>query len=144
MISHPNRPCGSARARILLAEDDFEFRGLLATALREDSYEVVEACDGQALLDELAGALSADDGTHGFDLVVSDIRMPGYSALDVLTGARSVLLNTPVILITAFGDRATHERARFLGARAVFDKPFEIDDFRKAVFDTLSGPRPEH
>jgi CheY-like chemotaxis protein len=123
--------------RVLLAEDDPDMRELLASALRQDGLDVVEARDGAALLDRLAEALSADGDLDGYDVIVSDIRMPGYSALDILAGVRRALRHTPVILITAFGDRVTHERAMRLGAIAVFDKPFDIDDLRMAVFHEL-------
>ena len=140
----PYRDRQLGRIRILLAEDDPEFRALLAATLREDGFEVVEARDGHALLDYLADAVSSEGDIDQFDLVVSDIRMPGYSALDILAGAHRALRHTPVILITAFGDRATHERARNLGARAVFDKPFELDDFRTAVSLSVSNGRSHH
>jgi two-component system, response regulator, stage 0 sporulation protein F len=123
--------------RVLLAEDDTEMRALLAAALRQDGLEVVEARDGSALLDRLAEALAADGDLDGYDLIVSDIRMPGHSALDILAGVRRAFRHTPVILITAFGDRVTHERAKRLGASAVFDKPFDIDDLRAAVYQQL-------
>jgi DNA-binding response OmpR family regulator len=115
--------------RVLLAEDNPEFRAMLAEALREEGLEVAEAEDGHALLDMLAEALSSSGDLCGVDLVVSDIRMPGYSALDVLTGARRALSHTPVILMTAFGDPATHDTARHLGAAVVLDKPFSVDEF---------------
>jgi two-component system response regulator (stage 0 sporulation protein F) len=123
--------------RVLLAEDDPEMRELLASTLRQDGLEVIEVRDGSALLDRLAEALAADGDLDGYDVIVSDIRMPGYSALDILAGVRRALRHTPVILITAFGDRVTHERAMRLGASAVFDKPFDIDDLRMAVYHEL-------
>jgi DNA-binding response OmpR family regulator len=127
----------STRARVLLAEDDAEFRALLAGALRADGLHVVEVEDGRALLDELTRSLSSRGELMGFDLVVTDIRMPGYSALDVLTGARKALVRTPVIVMTAFGDRSTHEKARQLGTTAFFDKPFSIDEFRTVARKTV-------
>jgi len=48
------------------------------------------------------------------------------------------LVDTPVILITAFGDQTTHLRALRLGASRVFDKPFDCDDLRAAVHETLN------
>ena len=140
----PYRDPRARPVRILLAEDDPELRALLAETLREDGFEVVEARDGHALLDHLADAMSSEGDIDQFDLVVSDIRMPGYSALDVLAGAHWALRHTPVILITAFGDRATHERAKHLGAKAVFDKPFELDDFRTAVLLSVTNGRTHH
>lgn len=122
-------------ARVLLAEDDFELRELLACVLRADGHEVVEACDGNelwALLGE-----SAADARAPFSLVVSDVRMPGMTAFDVLSQLQCALSETPVILITAFGDQTTHLRAQRLGASRVLDKPFDFDDLREAVLDTL-------
>ncbi len=126
----------SPKARLLLAEDDFELRELLACVLRADGHEVVEARNGN----ELWSLLHADDpsGEEPFALVVSDVRMPGLTAFDVLSRLQRSLSNTPVILITAFGDQTTHLRALRLGASRVFDKPFDCDDLRVAVHETLS------
>ena len=131
----PTHQFRTAPARILLAEDDGDLRELLATAFREDGFDVIEAPDGRALLDCLAEALSLDGNLDAFDVIVSDIRMPVYTALDIMDGVRTVLHNSRVILTTAFGDRSTHERAKQLGAAAVFDKPFDIDELRLAVYD---------
>lgn len=124
-------------ARLLLAEDDVELRSLIASSLREDGFEVVEVADGNALVDRLADAMAADGSLDGFDVVVSDIRMPGFSALEVMTGMRRMLFRTPVVLITAFGDAKTHERALRLGAARVFDKPFDVDELRAAVTELV-------
>ncbi len=123
-------------ARLLLAEDDFELRELLACVLRADGHEVVEACDGN----ELWALLSRENGAESprpFSLVVSDVRMPGLTAFQVLTRLQRALADTPVILITAFGDHTTHLRAQRLGASRVLGKPFDCDELRDAVQDTL-------
>ncbi|MES1172784.1 MAG: response regulator [Myxococcales bacterium] len=122
-------------ARLLLAEDDFELRELLACVLRADGHEVVEARDGNELW-ELLSAQSSGDST-GYSLVVSDVRMPGLTAFDVLSKLQRTVAETPVILITAFGDQTTHLRALRLGASRVFDKPFDCDELRDAVHETL-------
>jgi DNA-binding response OmpR family regulator len=124
-------------ARVLLAEDDGELRSLIAHALRGDGFDVVEVEDGKALVDSLADALAADGALDGYDLVVSDVRMPGFTAIDVLSAMRPFLTRTPVVLITAFGDPRTHERARLLGAAAVIDKPFDVDDLRIRLRELL-------
>jgi DNA-binding NtrC family response regulator len=64
----------------------------------------------------------------GIDLVISDIRMPGASGLDVLATLHSANQPVPVVLMTAFGDRQTHEQALKMGAAALIDKPFELDE----------------
>ena len=63
--------------------------------------------------------------------------MPGLGGLDVLAILRCADWNTPVILITAFGDEATHAEGRDLGALAVFDKPFGVDLLRSAVREAM-------
>jgi len=126
-------------ARILLAEDDVEMRRLLAATLRRDGYEVIEAADGIELR-RLVELHLLDNREHpAVDLVITDIRMPGQSGLRVLAGLRSEDWATPVLLITAFGDEATHAEAKRMGAAAVFDKPFDLDDLRTAVLN-LVGP----
>lgn len=122
-------------ARLLLAEDDFELRELLACVLRADGHEVVEARDGNELWQLLSGQSSGE--VRPFALVVSDVRMPGLTAFDVLSRLQRAVAETPVILITAFGDQTTHLRALRLGASRVFDKPFDCDELREAVHETL-------
>jgi CheY-like chemotaxis protein len=71
-------PSGAFVGRVLLAEDDREFRRLVANTLRNDGYEVIEASDGVALLEHYASALLSDaDLNDVFDLIVTDVRMPG-------------------------------------------------------------------
>jgi DNA-binding response OmpR family regulator len=126
---------------LLLAEDDDGLRPLLAERFRAEGFEVVEAEDGSAVVEYLAESIVQNIRHPGFDLIVSDIRLPGLNALDVLRGARGALEATPVILITAFGDRRTHDRALLLGASAVFDKPLDVDDLIAAAYRLLTVPR---
>jgi DNA-binding response OmpR family regulator len=60
------------------------------------------------------------------DLIISDLMMPGYTGIEILSAIRQADFDTPVILITAYGDRAAHERAFELGA-AMIDKPFGVN-----------------
>lgn len=54
--------------------------------------------------------------------------MPGLTGLEILEDLRDFKGFRPMILITAFGDESTHRKAKKLGAAAMLDKPFEIDD----------------
>ena len=127
--------------RLLLAEDDDGLRPLLAERFRAEGFEVIEAEDGAAVVEYLAESIVQNSRHPGFDLIVSDIRLPGLNALDVLRGARGALEATPVILITAFGDQRTRDRALLLGASAVFDKPLDVDDLIDAAYRLLTVPR---
>jgi CheY-like chemotaxis protein len=112
--------------RILVAEDDRAMRKLIARALRNDGHRVTEAASGRDALLRLGNAIH-EGGVRFYDLVISDLRMPGPSGLDLLAGLRASDWSVPVILITAFGDAETHRQARRLGAVSVLDKPFNLE-----------------
>jgi two-component system, response regulator, stage 0 sporulation protein F len=123
--------------RVLLAEDDDDLRDLVATALRRDGYDVITAHDGTELLDQLASVRLAAEQSAPIDLIISDVKMPGWTGLQVLEGIRATDWATPVILITGFGDHHIRREADRLGVAAFFDKPFDIDDLRTAVLNML-------
>ena len=132
----PSPPSGGSVAddppRILLAEDDVEMRRLVADALRGDGYVVLEVQDGGRLLVTLAHEYVGRGGQRLVDLVVTDVRMPVCSGLQILEQMRAARWPVPVILMTAFGDAETLRRAHSLDA-LLFVKPFEVDDLRIAV-----------
>lgn len=126
------------RWRVAVAEDDDAFRRLVTNALRLDGFEVVEAKNGIELVERLRNPGRPGGSKAGFDLVVSDIRMPHVNGLDVLAMLRSEDWAIPMILMTGFGDSEVHEDALRLGADAVFDKPFDLVDLRTMALH-LSG-----
>jgi DNA-binding response OmpR family regulator len=134
----------SAARRILVAEDDREMGELLVAALHLDGYEVVQARTGAQLLESIGTHLLNAVDSAPVDLIISDIRLPGMSGLEVLAALRQTDWSTPVILISAFADPETHAEAHRLGAKLVFNKPFEMDDLRMAVewlTDRAPAPR---
>lgn len=106
-------------ARVLLAEDDADLRALLAAELRRGGLEVIECVNGLELVETL------DRGETDYDALVTDIRMPGVTGMEILEGLNVFGKRCPVVLITAFGDEETHARARRMGAAVVLDKPFD-------------------
>lgn len=102
-------------------------RRLVVETIRRDGYEVAEVDDGGKLL----GAASS------VDLIISDVRMPAFTGLQILAALREVGNAVPVILMTAFGDDETRRRAESMGA-ILFDKPFVLSDLRVAVTNILS------
>ena len=125
---------------VLLAEDDPEMRRMLSARLRRWGLSVIEAEDGThlaALIDSLVVRRSAT-APFTIDLVISDVRMPGASGLEILSLLRAHDPMIPVILMTAFGGADLHAEAERLGADAVFDKPFDIDDLCTAVVNLVS------
>jgi DNA-binding response OmpR family regulator len=124
--------------RILLAEDDDELRGALARALRLSGYAVTECRHGLDLLEQLS-CLDTPAEPEDFDLIVSDVRMPGVTGLSVLEGLAELDQAPPVILITAFGDEETHAAAKRSGAIAMIDKPFELEDLLDRVYEAVAA-----
>jgi two-component system, response regulator, stage 0 sporulation protein F len=124
-------------ARVLIAEDDDAMRDMLVTSLRKDGYEVVEASSGAAALEEIAMLLFRGEAMP-VDVIVSDERMPGLLGLEVLAGLREARWRTPFILITGFGDPQTHQRAEQLGASAVLDKPFDLEELKLEIQKVLT------
>jgi len=114
--------------RVLLAEDDLELRSLIAMVLRRNGFQVEMATDGSEALERLASTVLGRTSGRSPDLLITDYRMPKFDGLDVIEALRLVGVRTPIILITAFGDAATHARAEALGVTAVLDKPFDLQD----------------
>ncbi len=124
------RALGQAyRPRVLLAEDDEDFRHLLTTTLEEDGYSVTGVMTGAALLVELQAVFR---GAEPPALVISDERMPGVRGLAALQQARDWGWTLPLVLITAFGDDELVAQAEKVGV-TVMKKPFPLDDLRALV-----------
>jgi DNA-binding response OmpR family regulator len=121
------------RRRLLLVEDDREMRLMLAAALRRDGYTVFEAANGDDALEWLGPGVLEGEPDRLPDVVVSDIRLPYFSGIDIAEGLQLSRKQVPVILITGFGDPETHAEALRIGAHCVLDKPFELDDLRVAI-----------
>ncbi len=124
---------GKKQACILLAEDDYEMRSMLALSLFKDGYEVVECPDGWSLLENLESYILTGLEHKKVDLVISDIRMPGITGIEILRGLPQGEGYPPIILITAFGDEKIHRQAKQFGVAAMFDKPFEIEQLLTKV-----------
>lgn len=119
-------------ARIVIAEDDLEMRRLVADCLRREGYEVDEVADGAELLLRVEDSFFMRCVPVPIDLFITDIRMPVYTGLEIVSGMREAGLETPVVIMTAFGNLETRERAEALGA-ALLDKPFKMEALRALV-----------
>jgi CheY-like chemotaxis protein len=128
----------SSSPRVLLAEDDDEMRVLLADSLRNEGYDVIECHDGCELAEKIGPCL-APHAEQCFELIISDIRMPGIFGLTILEGGQQRDGFPPMILITAFGDQETHEEAERLGAAALFDKPFDLQALLAKAREVVSA-----
>jgi CheY-like chemotaxis protein len=124
--------------RVLVADDDVEMRRLVCDTLRKDGYEIVEEPDGGRLLVRVAALYTLKGTAEPVDLIVSDIRMPVCTGLDILKGMRDARWATPVVLMTAFADEEVYRRAQLLGA-TLFNKPFQMAALRETVKELLAA-----
>lgn len=120
-----------------LAEDDDAMRGLVASDLERAGFSVLELRDGTELSAYIRAATLRSPALQRAHALVTDVRMPGCDGLDALELLRSLGWELPTVVVTAFGDRQTHERAAHLGACAVLDKPFDLRELRAALHDVL-------
>ena len=112
-------------ASILVVDDERAIQDSLAWCLRTDGHEVQTAEDGEEAMEIMAA--------QDFDVVISDIIMPGVSGLELLRKARALHPRTLVVLITAYATVETAVEALREGASDYVLKPFKFDDLRSRV-----------
>ena len=121
---------------VVVAEDDDELRELLLDALAGEHRRLVEVEDGSELLDYLQ--FIAERGLEGSlpDLILTDVRMPGASGLDVVTWARARGVRCPFLILTGFVEEALV--AEVLGDTVVLDKSEPLERIQHATDVALS------
>jgi DNA-binding NtrC family response regulator len=112
------RPVVSTRPRILVADDEEAVRELLARTLALGEYDVRTVAGGQSAIDLLR--------TERFQLLITDLRMPGIDGLAVIREARRLYANLPVVIITGFSSEASAIEAINLGVSGYLTKPFRV------------------
>ena len=119
-------------SKILLIDDDKDFRSMLCDLLTREGYVVVEAKDGK-------------DGLSKFheespDLVITDIIMPEQDGTGVIIELNNLKSTTPIIAISGGGQNRGDEYleiAKMFGAKHVFEKPLNFHEFIETVNDLL-------
>jgi len=119
--------------RILIVDDEAAIRQSLEEALRLDGYEAEAAETGEQALALLHNG--------AYDLVITDLKMPGVSGLELLQALRNQGRETPVIMMTAYGDVETAVESMRLGAYDFIQKPFKLSAMRGQVRAALRATR---
>jgi excisionase family DNA binding protein len=109
---------GSARPRILVVDDEASIREMLSKTLSLAEYDVEVAADGRAALERLK--------LMPYDLLITDLKMPGVDGLTVIREARRYRPELPVIIITGFSTEASAVEAINLGVAGYLTKPFRV------------------
>lgn len=115
--------------RVLIIDDTKNIRVLLTQCLAFEGYEVSTASGGAEALRQIA--------EHPFDLIFLDVRMPEISGTEVLRHIRQMGINTPVVMMTAFGTVKNAVDCTQLGAVAYLQKPFTENKIRQVLEEVL-------
>ena len=117
-----------ARQRILVVDDDNDVRGVAAQMVEELGYQVVAAACGAEALEHLAGG--------AFDLILTDVVMPGMSGVELARRVRAVTPAMPLLFASGYADVATFGEE--LAAETVLKKPYRIGEVAARIGDALA------
>lgn len=120
-------------ASILLVDDDAELRKALTKVLEKEGFEVLGYPDAQSAMN------SVNDSKKKFDLVVTDVSMPGVKGTTFLAAVKTAFPHVPVIIITAFGDWGQYMEALRNGAYEYLSKPLDKTELLATVRRALQN-----
>jgi len=109
-------------ARILVVDDERSMREMLEILLRREGYEVATADNGARAMALLK--------SRPFDMLISDIKMPDLSGVEVLRAAKAINQQIIGIMVTAYGSKDSIQEVLRLGAADYLDKPFNVDELK--------------
>ncbi len=117
--------------RILIVDDEetLTFSLYQSFILSKYPYEVVTAGSGEEALQKF--------NEKPFDLIITDIFLPGISGIDILKYIREKIPEAKVIIITAYGSEEKREEALRNGALLYIEKPFDIIEFKQKIMEIL-------
>lgn len=114
-------------ARILLADDDQTTRDLVQRALESEGFNVDIAQDGSEALDSLKANGSS------FDVLVTDVNMPGIDGITLAKQAEEIVPGIRVLMMSGFAEELERAKAAAGGRVSVLSKPFTLEQVRGAV-----------
>ena len=114
---------------LLVADDDPGLRESLERTLTREGYRVVAASDGRAALERLQGG--------GIDLVLTDLKMPGLSGIELLHAVKAIAPDVDVVLLTAFGTIEEAVKAMKDGAYDFLTKPVQRAQLARVIRSAL-------
>ncbi len=120
---------------ILIIEDDEEMSSLLQDFLKTDGFDTASVSSGPEAFGELE--------KKSFELVITDIRMPGLTGLDIIPGIKKLQPELPIIVITAFGSETVRSRALERGASGYLEKPIHFNELRILIEKEISRKKLE-
>lgn len=116
--------------RVVIAEDDDEMRNVLCELVSGLGVDVASASSGGDLVMLLTDDLPVD-------LLITDVRMPWMTGLQVALSARNSGISVPIIIVTAFPDDTLRDQVEHLGSAILLAKPFRPEEFLSLVRERL-------
>jgi two-component system response regulator (stage 0 sporulation protein F) len=120
-------------AMILVVDDEENTREGLSKILAKEGYTVEMAANGKEAMSLLK--------RQGFDLVITDMRMPMMDGLEVLREIKKMDEDIGVIMITAFGEVESYLEAMNMGAFEYINKPIRVNELKRVITKVLEGRR---
>ena len=124
----------TALRKVLVVDDDPVIGKSFDRVLSGKGYAVIEAETGEAAIEKLA--------TEDYDLVVTDIRMPGMSGLEVAERVRTKQPWMPVLIVTGYGSDESEARAKAAGVTEFLRKPLSPEMIESSVGAAVAAPPP--
>ena len=126
-----------AKEHILVVDDEQNMRNTLAFILETANYHVTTAAEGQSALEEI---LAAQEGDRPVGMLITDMRLPGLTGLQLIDELNYLKIKIPVLVITAYGGRSLLLELERTGCADYLDKPFDYKELVRRV-DSLMKKR---
>lgn len=124
-----------AKSKILIVDDEVSMREFLEIMLSKEGYKVSSSGSGKEALKMLNDTI--------YDLIVSDVQMPGMNGIELLRNVKEVCPDTTVIMITAYASTESGVEAMKAGAYDYITKPFKVDEIKLIIKNALEKKRLE-
>ncbi len=125
----------AGHGRILLVEDEDAVRKIAAKTLVRRGYEVVEACDGEEALEIL------EENPESFDLLISDVVMPGLDGPSLLKAGRKYLGGARIVFISGYAQEEFSDTLSSDLDISFLPKPFDIQQLAERVKEEIAAAR---
>ena len=119
---------------ILVVDDDAGQRSLLSTFLTREGFDILQAATGKEALDIL--------DSRNIRMMITDVRMPGISGIELMQESRKRRNTLPVLLVTAYPDVRDAVDSVKDGAVNYLQKPIDLDELRKSIDASISSVKP--
>ena len=122
------------KKRILIADDEAALLSTMAFTLKRKGYETYTFIEGSSAYEEI---LKSFQNNKLYDLIITDIQMPGISGMELIRKIREAGIETPVLAISGFGNKNMAVDLMRSGCNNFLDKPFHMNEFLDRISKLL-------